>query len=194
MEDLLTSAQHSDRGFTLASSATNAGTDDRKPPQVPTPSGSIGTPSDCNTTLLVDIMFPSVIDMSMAPERESAEIFLSEEEGQFLEWVRNDLAELSEPVRSSPGAELCRRFAEGVGMALAFVPRARCAVFGDEEDGVELVAHSRASMRQVSFEFRPEDNSVKIVSIDEKMRRSERKCRIDHARTLAEAIAWLNPH
>lgn len=193
MEDLLTSAQHSDEGFTVPSSAANVDPDYRKLPQVPRRLPSVGTLSDCNTTQWVDKMFPNVIVMSVGPEHELDELFLTEQEARFLEWVRNDLAELSELVRSSPGAELCRRFVEGVGMALAYVPRARCAVFGDVEDGVELVAHSRASMRQVSFEFNPESNSINVISIDENMRRFERACGIDKVRTLAEAIAWLNP-
>jgi len=129
----------------------------------------------------------------IAGDPESGGLFLSETEARFLTQIGSDLDELPEPVRSSPGAELCRRFAEGVGMALAFIPRVRCAVFGDEEDGVELVAHSRASMRQVSFEFRPGENSINIISIDEEMRRFERACGIEKVRTLAEAIAWLNP-
>ena len=79
-------------------------------------------------------------------------------------------------------------------MALASVSRVRCVVFGDEEDGVELVAHSRATLRQVSFEFKSDGNTINIVSIDEEMRRFERACGIDKVRTLAEAIAWLNPH
>jgi hypothetical protein len=77
-------------------------------------------------------------------------------------------------------------------MALAYVPQSRCAVFGSDEDGVELLAHSHASMRQVSFEFPLEGDLIRIVRIDEAMRRSECTCRIDHERTLQEAIAWLS--
>ena len=121
-------------------------------------------------------------------------MFLPEREAQFLHQMRLDIAQLNEAVRSSQEVAHCRRFVENVGLALARIPRVRCAVFGEEEDGVELVAHSRASMRQVSFEFRPESNSINIISIDENMRRFERGCEIDMVRTLAEAIGWLNPH
>jgi hypothetical protein len=72
-----------------------------------------------------------------------------------------------------------------------FVPRVRWAVFGDDEDGIELVAHSRASMRQVSFEFPLDGDVIRVITIDEAMQRSERECRIEHERTLQEAIVWL---
>jgi hypothetical protein len=131
---------------------------------------------------------------SIAGDPESGGLFLSEAQARFLTQIGSDLDELPEPVRSSPGAELCRQFVAGDGLALASIPSVRCAVFGDEEDGVELVAHSRASLRQVSLEFKPDENSINIVSIDEEMRRFERACGIEKVRTLAEAIAWLNPH
>lgn len=119
-------------------------------------------------------------------------LFLSSHDAEFLTQIREDLDKLPEAVRSSSGAALCRRFVEDVGMALASVPGARCAVFGDEEDGVELVAHSRASKRQVSFQFDLSVGSITVVRIDEEMRRSEDKCRIDHELQLAKAIEWLN--
>ncbi len=124
---------------------------------------------------------------------ESGRLFLSLDEAAFIRLVQKDLDDMPVSVRSSHPAELCRRFAEGVGMALAYVPLARCAVFGDEEDGVTLVAHSRASMRQVSFEFRPDQDSIHIISIDEEMRRYERPCGITKVQILSQVIAWLNP-
>jgi len=120
-------------------------------------------------------------------------MFLSELEDRFLARITADFDDLPEILRSSASAQLCRRFIEGVGLALSRDPHARCAVFGDQEDGVELVVHSRASLRQVSFEFGLEQNLINIVRIDNKMHRSVQTCGIDKVRTLAEAIAWLNP-
>ncbi len=130
---------------------------------------------------------------SLAAEASRPGIFLQEREVRFLTQVGEDLDELNEPARSSASAKLCRRFAEDVGIGLANIPRARWAVFGDGEDGVALVAHARASMRQVSFEFGGDDNTINVVSIDEQMHRFERRCGIDKVMTLAESIAWLNP-
>ncbi|MHC4696880.1 MAG: hypothetical protein ACYTFA_09070 [Planctomycetota bacterium] len=151
---------------------------------------SAATAADWVAATFLDtaVFVPSVIDDS-----ELGGMFLSRAEAEFVRQIRNDLDELSESIRSSHSVELCRQFVEGVSMALANDPEARCAVFGDEEDGVTLVAHSRASRRQVSFEFGLEGDSISIVSIDEEMRRSERACGIDKVRTLREAIAWLNP-
>lgn len=109
----------------------------------------------------------------------------------FARLVQEDLDAMPAPVRSSHAAELCRRFAEGVGTALAHVPLTRCAVFLDGAAGITLVAHSRASLRQVSFEFRSGEDSIQIISIDEQMRGLERACEIDEVPTLSQAIAWL---
>jgi len=128
----------------------------------------------------------------IAGDPESGGLFLSLAEA-FIRQVREDLDKLPASVRSSYPAELCRRIAEVVGTALAYVPQARCAAFGDEEDGVTLVAHSRASKRQVSFEFGARGDTITIISIDEEMCRTERECRTSHVLTLGNAIAWLNP-
>jgi hypothetical protein len=124
---------------------------------------------------------------------QAGTIFLRSEEAEFLSQLRKDLDELPASLRISPEAESFRHFIEGVGLTLARIPRVRCAVFGDDEDGITLTAHSRASMRQVSFEFAPAANSIKIVSIDEQMQLFERSCSIEKSKTLAEAIAWLIP-
>ena len=142
---------------------------------------------------VADTFCPIAPVSSVADDPDSGGLFLTAAEA-FIRQVQEDLDELPASVRSSHPAELCRRFVEGVGTALAYVPQARCAVFGDEEDGVELVAHSHASMRQVSFEFGLEESLINIVRIDERMHRSVQTCGIDKVRTLAEAIAWLNPH
>ncbi len=186
--------QFSDEYFEIAIGPSGIVSPNREPIHNEARGEPVTTLTDSQEAAWVAETFrPTVCISSAAGDPESGGLFVSERVAAFLRQMRNDLAELREPVRSSPGAELCYRFTESVGMALAFVPQARCAVFGDEEDGVELVAHSRASKRQVSFEFPHEGDMIKIVSIDEDMRRSERKCRIDHARTLGEAIAWLNP-
>ncbi|MEK7730534.1 MAG: hypothetical protein AAB363_01625 [Planctomycetota bacterium] len=126
------------------------------------------------------------------PGHELGEVFVPAPHAQFIAQIRDDLNQLSASVRTSHSAELCRLFAEGVGIALANNPGARIAVFGDEEDGVTLVAHSRASKRQVSFEFGARGDTITIISIDEEMCRTERECHISHVLTLGNAIAWLN--
>lgn len=162
----------------------------RTPP--PRARASSSAPSDSNTAVWLSMTLADGNPQSLARNPGWGDLFLSEPEA-FLMQVRIDIAELSEPVRRSPGVKLCLHFAKGVGLALAFVPEARVAVFGDEEDGVELLAHSRASMRQVCFEFATADNTINIISIDEEMQRFERSCGIEKVRTLAKAIAWLNP-
>lgn len=188
-------SQYSDESFEVVISPSGTAPPTHASGHVWMPPVFGATISDSNVADWVATTFyhvRKVQEVELDPD--SARIFLSPLEAQFLTQIRKDLAELSEPARSSPGAELCRRFTEGVGITLAFVPRARCAVFGDEEDGVELVAHSRASMRQVSFEFGDADDTINIVLIDEEMRRSESKCRINHVLQLKNAIAWLYPH
>lgn len=185
-------ARSSDGDFEFArdSAAVGAATGGRSSQHPTSPpsdalSGSKEAPWITNT-------FEHLGGPSAVPELESPTIFLSQRES-FLDQIRQDIDELKEKVRLSPEAERCRRFATGVGLKLAYMAYVRCAVFGDEEDEVELVAHSRDSMRQVSFEFKPETDSIHIVRIDEKMARSEQTCEIDKVQTLAKAIAWLNP-
>lgn len=132
-------------------------------------------------------------ERTMTPPPESAGVFLSPSEAAFLQQIYEDLDGMPIAVRRSSGAQLCRRFAEGVGIGLARSHATRCAVFGDEEDGVTLLAHSRASSREVSFEFGIDEPAILIVSIDEDMRLSRRACGMDKVRTLAEAVAWLTP-
>jgi len=193
MHELLTGTQYSDQSFKLAPNWS--GVAPVKCSAVPPcrRNASVETLSVSDIADSVAKTFKNVDVQSVAPPPESGEMFLSEAEAQFLTKIGSDLDELPEPVRSSPGAELCRRFAAGDGLALAFIPRVRCAVFGDEEDGVELVAHSRASMRQVSFEFALSGRSITVVQIDEKLRRSKHECGVHHVRQLANAIEWLTP-
>ncbi len=184
--------QHSDEGWEFAKDVVGAAP--LKQPRIlwPRPETLVVTLCDSNPGVWVTSTYRQVDAPSVAPDPESRDMFLSPPQA-FIRQIREDLDQLPGSVRSSQSAGLCRQFVEGVGMALANNPQARCAVFGDEEDGVTLVAHSRASMRQVSLEFGLEGNSINIVSIDEEMRRSERACGIDKVRTLGEAIAWLNP-
>lgn len=186
--------QHGDLGFEFAKDSVGVPPTKHWSAPRPRRCPPAETVSDSNTDPWISMTFGYVGFLSVAPDPESREFFLSEREAFFLTQVLKDLAELSEPVRSSASAKLCKRFAEGVGLDLANIPQARCAVFGDEEDGVELVAHSRASMRQVSFEFGDDERTINIVSIDEQMRRDARQCLINHVLTLGNAIAWLNPH
>ena len=149
--------------------------------------------SDSNASPWITRTFERVDLPSLGVAAEGPNILLSEREARFLKQVGEDLDELSESVRLSASGKLCKQFTESVGLNLANTPQIRCAVFGDDEDGITLVTHSRASMRQVSFEFGDDERTINIVSIDEQMRRFERVCSIDQAMTLAEAIAWLNP-
>lgn len=152
----------------------------------------VPTLADGNTSTWTGVSFERVDGPSMTHDSPPTCLFLTEAQAFILN-VREDLDRLPPSIRSSHSAELCRQFATRLGNALAGRAGVRCAVFGDEEDGVMLVAHSRASLRQVSFEFGAEDSTVNIISIDETMRRSERACRLEHVRTLGEAIAWLSP-
>lgn len=193
MPELLTGTQYSDQSFKLAPNWSGAAPAKRD--AVPTYRRDFSA-EPLSVSDIADSVaktFKHVDAQSVAPAPASGKMFLSEAQARFLTQIESDLDELPGPVRSSPAAELCRRFVAGVGLALASIANVRCAVFGDEEDGVELVAHSRASLRQVSLEFMPDENSINIISIDEEMRRFERACGIEKVRTLAEAIAWLKP-
>ena len=128
-----------------------------------------------------------------APDRTPHGVFLPGSESRFLLELFKELDALSESLRSSASARNCRRFATDFSVAFASHPSIRWAIFGDEEDGVTLVVHSRKSKRQVTFEFALNEPSINIIQIDEQMRRFERACRIDQVMQLGNAIAWLNP-
>lgn len=194
MPELLTGTQYSDQSFELAENLSAAAPAKRSPGvalwrQVPVEPLFVSAIADS-----VAKSFKNVDVQSVAPAPESGEMFLSEAQARFLTQIDSDLDELPEPVRSTLGAELCLRFVAGDGLALASIPSVRCAVFGDDEDGVELVAHSRVSRRQVTFEFGLEESLINIVRIDERMHRSVQTCGIEKGLTLSEAIKWLNPH
>jgi len=194
MVETVIGTQQSDWDFKVPVDINPSGIGNREYPFRPAAIAVGGTISDSNAAQWVERNFFKLrYQQEVGPSPDFGKMFPSDSEARFIGQMWRDLDELTESVRLSPVAELCRRFVEGVGTALALVPRVRCAVFGDEEDGVTLVAHSRDSMRQVSFEFKAEVNSINVVSIDEQMHRFERRCSIDKVKTLAEAIAWLNP-
>lgn len=130
--------------------------------------------------------------LSLPPVLEDHGVFLSAAEQQYRTQISEELHALGEPLKSSEAAEQCKHFAETGGLALSNQIGTRWAIFGDELDGIALVAHSQESKRQVTFEFAMQGSSIKIIQIDERMRRSEHSCRIEHARQLENAIAWLN--
>ena len=79
-------------------------------------------------------------------------------------------------------------------------PATRFAVFLDEEDGTEVVLHSRASMRQLTLDFGPNDEMLRLISIDENMKDEVEVLHADPVgddhywiRSLREAIEWLEP-
>lgn len=118
-------------------------------------------------------------------------VFLSNAEVRFGRQIRGDLGDLGDRMRQSSAAELCKKFADGVGLELASKPGTRVAAFEDEQDMITLVAHCRPSKRQVSFEFHADGTTIGIVSIDERMHRTEGKYRIHQIEPIREAIAWL---
>ncbi len=118
-------------------------------------------------------------------------VFLSNAEVRFLRQIRDDLGDLGVRMRQSSAADLCKKFTDGVGLELANQPGTRVAVFEDEEDMITLVAHSHSLKRQVSFEFHADGTTIGIVSIDERMQRTERECRIHQIERIRGAIAWL---
>jgi hypothetical protein len=185
--------QYMDQGFVPAKSSAAATSAAARSPSPVRHRLAIYSPTDSNTSDWIMRSFQIIEARSVPVDHELPDMFLRDLDARFLAAIWKNLDELTEPARSSPSARLCRRFAEGAGMALASVPRVRCAVFGDKEDGVELVAHSRATLRQVSFEFKPDGNTINIVSIDEEMRRFERACGIEKVLTLSKAVKWLNP-
>ncbi|MFH1746152.1 MAG: hypothetical protein ABIG44_03810 [Planctomycetota bacterium] len=125
-------------------------------------------------------------DPSNAPS-----VFLSNAEARFVRQIHADLGDLPVRIRQSPAAELCRKFTHGVGLELANKPGNRVAAFEDEEDMITIVAHCQISKRQASFEFHADGITIGIVSIDERMHRTERKCRIHQIGPILGAIAWL---
>ena len=152
-----------------------------------------GSLADSTMAISTFTVFFSVVDeRSSAPPSEVGEPFLSAEQAQFIRELAEDIAQLPLKVRSSDSAKLCWEFVSNVGIALAKARALRCAVFGDEEDGVTLVAHSSTTKRQVSFEFGEKTPTVTVVQIDQQMRRVELDCRIHHELTLGNAVSWLS--
>ena len=184
--------QHDDPFFEFASDSAASGVQEHVRGPGAFQRSVLHSLSDSNAPLWITTTIERIDLPLLGVAAEGPDVLLSEREARFLQQVDEDLEELCESVRLSASAKLCKQFTDSVGLDLANIPRVRCAVFGAEEDGVTLVAHSRASMRQVSFEFGDDEKSINIISIDEQMRRFERACGIDQALTLAKAIEWLN--
>ena len=131
---------------------------------------------------------------SLPPDIQNHSVFLSTAEQHYRMQIGEELQALGEPLSSSSAADRCQLFAETTGLALSIQPGTRWAIFGDELDGIALLAHSRENKRQVTFEFPVQGPSIKIIRIDEEMRRHEHSCRIEHVLQLENAIAWLSLH
>lgn len=85
----------------------------------------------------------------------------------------------------------CRQFILSLGLMFVSNPNIRWAIFGDEEDGVVFVMHSQKSKRQIMLEFALYDNSVNIIQIDKRMKRSECEYCVDQTVQLKNAITWV---
>ncbi len=148
--------------------------------------------SASNFAVWVSTVFPPTQLRALPPDPPNAPgVFLSNAEVRFLRQIRDDLGDLGVRMRQSSAAELCKKFTDGVGLELANKPGTRAAVFEDEEDMITLVAHSHSSKRQVSFEFHADGITIGIVLIDERMQRTESKCRIHQIEHIGDTIAWL---
>ncbi len=159
------------------------------------PSNTEDVPADAsasNFAVWVEEFFPSTQQRTLTLDPPNASgVFLSNAEVCFLRQIHDDLYDLDIRIRQSSAAELCKKFTDGVGLELANKPGTRVAVFEDEEDMITLVAHSRSSKRQVSFEFHADGTTIGIVSIDERMQRTEEQCRIHQIGSIGARIAWL---
>ena len=184
-------AQIDDGGFQLVSDASltvsKAGAWRRPRAQDP-PAGAAAS----NFAVWVSTIF-RLTELKTVPSDPpvAAGFFLNSHEVRFVRQIREDLGELGDPMRDSAAAELCRKFAEGVGLELANKPGIRVAAFADENDMITLVAHYRPAKRQASFEFHADGKTVSIVSIDEQMHRAEQLCGVSHVETIRNVIAWL---
>jgi hypothetical protein len=159
------------------------------------PSNAEDVPADAaasNFAVWVSMVFLPTQLRTLPPDPANAPgVFLSNAEVRFLRQIRDDLGDLGVRMRQSSAAELCKKFTDGVGLELANKPGTRVAAFEDEQDMIALVAHCRPSKRQVSFEFHADGITIGIVSIDERMRRTEEECRIHQIEPIRGAIAWL---
>lgn len=182
-----------DVGFELTQDASRVAPRDPPIPLLPEPESPVYFRADSDTAVWITGTCKLGEHDSFALDPRPHGIFLSGSESRFLSELFEELDALSESVRSSASARNCRRFGTDFGMAFATQPNIRWGIFGDEEDGVTLVVHSRKSKRQVTFEFALNEPSINIIQIDEQMRRSERACRIDLVLQLGNAIGWLNP-
>jgi len=149
--------------------------------------------SESNPANWITTTYSPVEIRFVPPDSGINELFLSAAEAQFIQQIREDVAGLPGVFSSSSAADRCKQFAEVVGTALVNAPQTRWAVFAEEDGMVTLQAHSRASKRQMSFEFCCDADTINIVSIDANMQRHEWECPIGDVQKLRNAIVWLNP-
>lgn len=186
-------SQYNDGTFELVTDPSGIALPPQPRPSASAPPIAEGSLADSTMAISTVTIFSVVVDeRSSAPPSELRKPFLSAQQVQFIQQLEEDIAELPLKVRSSDSAKHCWEFASNVGIALANARAIRCAVFGDEEDGVTFVAHSSTTKRQVSFEFDANTPTITIVQIDEQMRRVERACQIHHELTLGNAVSWLS--
>lgn len=157
---------------------------------ISTPPGSV--PPHPETSSWMSPVLNPVPVLSLPPDPKNHGVFLSAAEQRFSTHINDELNALGEPLKSSVAADHCKRFVENSRFLLSNQAGIRWAIFGDELDGIALVAHSKVSKRQVTLEFATNGALIKIIQIDECMHRRERSCRIEHILQLENAVAWLN--
>ena len=91
----------------------------------------------------------------------------------FVRRVYEDLRELPPQVRSSPAARTCRRFVRDNGRALAGIHEMCHDVLYGWDNSIIMVVYSRVSKRLASFEFRSDDDLIRIILLDEKTHRKD---------------------
>jgi hypothetical protein len=103
--------------------------------------------------------------------------------------VESDLSSLSARV-SGCAAEACREIARAADPLISAARELHYAVFDDDGGGLALLAHSRLTKRQVTFEISPEGN-LTVISIDEALRRHEHALGQIDAASVWQPIEWL---
>jgi hypothetical protein len=124
-------------------------------------------------------------------ESRAAQGVLEAVDSALVRAVREDLREpIARELIGSQTVTVCLNLARWVSSAVRSVAAANYAVFVDE--GIaSLVIHSKLARRQVTFEVSPHGKTIRIVTIDEHMRRLEYfAARSDEPR-IRESVAWL---
>lgn len=128
---------------------------------------------------------------SVVQSQGEGNVFLSPSQA-FLEQIKEEIEQLPPRLAASDAAALLREFVNGPGRMVGTIKDSRWAIFDDEEDGLTLLVHSGRAKRQLSIEFDLDGRTIRLISIDEKMQRSQLVCNIEHVRTLGKRIAWLS--